>query len=52
MKELSDEYLALFNAITDAEQELQKIYAQLIYAQRRAEEIYLSESDDNETKSA
>lgn len=36
------EYTLLFNAITDAIEELEKLKQQLITAQQEAEEIYIS----------
>lgn len=36
------EYTLLFNAITDAIEELEKLKQQLITAQQKAEEIYIS----------
>lgn len=36
------EYTLLFNAITDAIEELEKLKQQLIIAQQEAEEIYIS----------
>ena len=45
MSELSKEYLILFSAITQAEQELQLLQERLIAAQQRAEEMYLQKDD-------
>lgn len=44
--EISKEYLLLFNTITDAIEELQRTQQQLISAQQKAEEIYISGEDD------
>lgn len=41
MEELSQEYCLLFNAITDALEELEKIRRRLIEAQQTAEELYI-----------
>lgn len=41
MQPISQEYLTLFNAITDAEESLQKILEDLMSAQQQAEELYL-----------
>ena len=48
MGKLSKEYLALFNALTDAEEALLELREKLIVAQQRAEELYLEESEDGE----
>lgn len=42
MQNISQEYLLLFNAITDAEERLERIRADLIAAQQRAEELFLA----------
>jgi hypothetical protein len=39
---MPEEYTLLFNAITDALEALEKIRAELIWAQQQAEEIYIS----------
>lgn len=41
MHELSKEYLLLFNAITDAENTLVQLHAELIATQQKAEELYI-----------
>ena len=48
MGKLSKEYLALFNALTDAEEVLLELREKLIVAQQRAEELYLEEPEDGE----
>ena len=45
MQKVSRDYLLLFNAITDAEETLDRLRAELMEAQRRAEELYISEDD-------
>ena len=45
MQKLSQEYLTLFNAITDAEEMLKTVCAQLLLAQRKAEEMYIRSSE-------
>lgn len=45
MNGLTEEYLLLFNAISDAEQALDRLREALIYAQRQAEEVYLRRTD-------
>ncbi len=42
MQEISQEYIILFNAITEAERELRRLREQLVLAQQLAEESYLS----------
>ena len=41
MQTIAKEYLFLFNTLTDAEDTLRKLEAQLIEAQRQAEELFL-----------
>ena len=41
MKPLAQEYVLLFNAITDAEEMLSQLRETLISAQRQAEELFL-----------
>ena len=48
MQSLTKEYLLLFNAITDAEETLQKVRSSLIAAQQKAEELFVEEGDDQE----
>ena len=43
MNAISKEYLLLFRAISDAEETLTTLRAQLISAQQQAEEIFLSD---------
>ena len=45
MEQLTPEYLCLFHAITDAIEELDRLKADLIAAQRRAEELYMERTD-------
>ena len=45
MKELSKEYLLLFNTITDVEESLQHLRAKLVAAQQRAENLFLEGAD-------
>lgn len=49
MEPISKEYLLLFNAITDAQESLDRIRAELLCAQQRAEELYLAHSEERET---
>lgn len=41
MCEITEEYLLLFNAVTDAENTLLRLREDLIAAQQRAEELYI-----------
>ncbi len=41
MHEITQEYLLLFNAVTDAENTLLHLREDLIAAQQRAEELYM-----------
>lgn len=41
MHEITQEYLLLFNAVTDAENALLHLREDLIAAQQRAEELYM-----------
>lgn len=45
MEHLDPEYLCLFNAITDAIEELDRLKAELMAAQRRAEALYVERTD-------
>ena len=45
-KELTKEYLFLFNTIIRTQQELQRLEEALLQAQRTAEELYLERTDD------
>lgn len=46
MKNISKEYLVLFNTITDAESALEALRQKLIVAQQLAEELYISEYEN------
>ena len=46
MKSIPQEYLLLFNAISDAEEVLNQLRETLIAAQRQDEELYLSVPDE------
>ena len=48
MKEISKEYLLLFNALTDTEKELQRLRNDLLAVQQQAEELFLNEEEDEE----
>lgn len=48
MTVISDEYLYLFNAVTDAVRALDRLRADLLEAQRRAEELYLERDDSSQ----
>ena len=41
MKQISKEYLLLFNAMTDAETALQRLQEHLIAVQQQAEELFM-----------
>lgn len=45
MQTISKEYLLLFNTLTDAEAALRRLEAQLMEAQRQAEELFLNGTD-------
>ena len=45
MEHLNPEYLCLFHAITDAIEELERLKADLMAAQRRAEALYVERTD-------
>lgn len=45
MKDISKEYLLLFNIITDTEESLRQLQARLVAAQQQAESLYLEETD-------
>ena len=47
MQTLPQEYLLLFNALTDAEKVLRQLQASMIQAQQQAEELFLA-ADDHE----
>lgn len=45
MEQLKPEYLCLFYAITEAIEELERLKADLMAAQRRAEALYMERTD-------
>ena len=45
MKEISKEYLLLFNTIIDTETALRQLQANLVAAQQQAEFLFLEETD-------
>ena len=45
MKDITKEYLLLFNTITDAEETLRQLQARLVAAQQQAELLFLEETD-------
>ena len=45
MKDISKEYLLLFNTITNAEETLRTLQATLMAAQQQAEALFLEEPD-------
>lgn len=45
MKDITKEYLLLFNTITDAEETLRQLRARLVAAQQQAELLFLEETD-------
>lgn len=45
MQDIQKEYSILFNAITDTEAELMRMYVKLMEAQQMAEELYISAQD-------
>lgn len=45
MQKLSREYLVLFNAVTDAEEVLRRLRAELMEAQRLAEELFMEQPE-------
>ena len=47
--EISKEYLLLFNALTDAEAALTRLRTELLLAQQRAEELFLSAEGEKES---
>lgn len=52
MNTISREYLLLFNAITDAEESLRLLRERLMDIQRKAEDLFLEETDPAELKNA
>lgn len=48
MQPISQEYLTLFNAITDTEEALRKILKDLRAAQQQAEELYLEQDEPSD----
>lgn len=49
MNLISKEYLLLFNAVTDAEQSLDRLRQTLMEAQLRAEELFLEGSEEEDS---
>lgn len=45
MEQLKPEYFCLFHAITEAIEELERLKADLMAAQRRAEALYMERTD-------
>ena len=45
MNEITEEYLILFRAISQAEQALEELRSRLMDAQRLAEEVYISREE-------
>ena len=45
MKDITKEYLLLFNTITDTEETLRQLRSRLIVAQQQAEALFLEETD-------
>lgn len=45
MKDITKEYLLLFNTITDTEETLRQLRAKLLAAQQQAELLFLEETD-------
>lgn len=48
MQNISNEYLLLFNALSSAEETLRQLRYDLIAAQQRAEELYISHGEDGQ----
>ena len=48
--EISKEYLLLFNALTDAEAALTRLRTELLLAQQRAEELFLSAEGEKDAE--
>ena len=46
MTDISAEYLTLFNAITDAVEQLESLRLRLILTQQRAEDLYLAHGEE------
>ena len=51
MQNVPKEYSLLFNAITDTEESLRQLRAQLMAIQQEAEELFLERSDHEAIKS-
>lgn len=51
MLNIPKEYSLLFNAITDAEESLRRLQVSLMEAQRRAEELFIEEGEEEEEAS-
>lgn len=45
MQPISKEYLTLFNAVTDAEETLQRLRTDLMAAQQQAEDLYIADEE-------
>ena len=50
MEHLDPEYLCLFHAITETIEELDRLKADLMAAQRRAEELFFRKTHDKNTR--
>ena len=48
MKPISQEYLLLFNAISDAEETLRQLRDSLVSAQQQAEDLFLEGTEETE----
>ena len=46
MQDISQEYIILFNAITDAEKDLRRLREKLMLAQQLAEEAYIAHPEE------
>ncbi len=46
MNQLSNEYLLLFNALTDAEETLMQLRSRLMAVQQQAETLYLDQPEE------
>ena len=47
MEKISQEYLLLFNAISDVEEKLHQLRESLIAVQQQAEELFLESTEDS-----
>ena len=52
MDNISKEYLILFNAITDAEHELERMRKKLIRVQQQAEELFIERGENEQEPSS